>query len=81
MLCEKCAVEVEAVTCKACGKDVMKLGPHCYLCGSRLEEKVQPTDESDIDFENRILCSDGSCIGLVENGVCKVCGKPYVPET
>ena len=81
MLCEKCAVEVEAVQCGSCGKNVVRLGPHCYLCGSTLEAKVQPAGESDLDFENRILCSDGTCIGLVENGVCKVCGKPYLPET
>jgi hypothetical protein len=81
MLCEKCAVEVETVPCKTCGKDVVMLGPYCYVCGGRFEERMQQSDESDIDFEDRILCSDGTCIGLVENGVCKVCGKPYVPET
>jgi hypothetical protein len=81
MLCDKCAVEVETVQCKSCGKDIIGLGPHCYLCGNRLEEGAEPTEESDIDFEERILCSDGTCIGLVEKGVCKVCGKPYVPET
>jgi hypothetical protein len=80
MLCEKCAVEVEAILCKTCGKDIMKLGPYCYVCGSKFEERMQQADESDIDFENRILCSDGTCIGLVEEGVCKVCGKPYLPE-
>jgi len=82
MLCEKCAVEFETFICKACGKNIARLGPYCYLCGGGLEEGTQPAyDESDTDFENRILCSDGTCIGLVENGVCKVCGKPYVPET
>jgi hypothetical protein len=29
------------------------------------------------DLENRVLCSDGTCIGTVENGKCRVCGKPY----
>jgi len=29
------------------------------------------------DFSKRILCSDGACIGVVnEQGICKVCGKP-----
>jgi hypothetical protein len=32
----------------------------------------------DIEWENRILCSDGSCIGVIgPNGLCKECGKPY----
>jgi hypothetical protein len=37
--------------------------------------------DDDLDLSNRILCSDGACIGVVdEKGICKVCGKPYVPE-
>lgn len=32
----------------------------------------------DIDWENRILCSDESCIGVVgPDGKCKECGKPF----
>jgi hypothetical protein len=38
------------------------------------EEKIQ----SDDDWENRILCSDESCIGVIgPDGRCKECGKPY----
>jgi hypothetical protein len=81
MLCEKCGVEVETILCGACGKEIMKLGSYCYACGQKFEVATQQADESDLDFENRILCSDGTCIGLVEKGICKVCGKPYVPET
>ena len=81
MLCEKCAHEVETVRCESCGKEVVRLGPFCYGCGTRLENKVEQAEQSDLDFENRVLCSDGACIGVVEMGVCKVCGKPYVPES
>jgi hypothetical protein len=43
-------------------------------------------NHSDDDWENRILCSDESCIGVIgPDGRCKECGKPYaelpVPET
>jgi hypothetical protein len=32
----------------------------------------------DIDWENRTLCIDESCIGVVgPEGRCKECGKPY----
>lgn len=46
------------------------------------EEKIQ----SDHDWENRILCRDESCIGVIgPDGRCKECGKPYeepqTPET
>ncbi len=84
MLCEKCAQEVEATLCTHCGKTVIKLGPYCCECGNAFE--VLRADEAgesdDIDLSSRILCSDGNCIGVVdERGICKVCGKPYVPES
>lgn len=34
--------------------------------------------QSDIEWENRTLCSDESCIGVIgPDGRCKECGKPY----
>jgi hypothetical protein len=39
---------------------------------------VPPTSKSDDDWENRTLCSDESCIGVIgPDGRCKECGKPY----
>ena len=36
------------------------------------------TDTADSDWENRTLCSDESCIGVIgSDGRCKECGKPY----
>jgi hypothetical protein len=38
------------------------------------EEKNQRDD----DWENRILCRDENCIGVIgPDGRCKECGKPY----
>ena len=35
----------------------------------------------DLDWENRVLCSDESCIGVIgADGRCKECGKPYEGE-
>ena len=32
----------------------------------------------DLDWENRVLCSDGNCIGIIgPDGHCKECGKPF----
>lgn len=79
MLCENCGKEVLTIECAGCGAQVIKLGPYCYLCGAKLLEKKEDTD--DLDFSSRVLCSDGSCIGVInEQGFCKVCGKPYKPE-
>ena len=36
-------------------------------------------DDRDDDWENRTLCSDESCIGVIgPDGRCKECGKPFV---
>ncbi len=83
MLCEKCSQEVGSAECPQCKETVLKLGPCCYKCGARLviEEvsEAEPSGQED-DFSNRVLCSDGTCIGVIdEKGICKVCGKPYVP--
>ncbi len=83
MLCEKCTREVETAECKRCGT-IAKVGPFCYLCGQELEKPVQASREEagEDDFSARILCSDGTCIGVIdEQGLCKVCGKPYSPES
>jgi len=38
--------------------------------------------EADLAWENRILCSDESCIGVIgPDGCCKECGKPYKGES
>jgi hypothetical protein len=41
-------------------------------------EEGQETSFSDTDWTNRILCSDGSCIGVIgPDGNCKECGRKY----
>ena len=35
-------------------------------------------NQADIEWENRRLCSDDNCIGVIgPDGLCKECGKPY----
>jgi len=35
-------------------------------------------NQADIEWENRRLCSDGNCIGVIgPNGLCNECGKSY----
>ena len=37
--------------------------------------------QTDLDWEQRTLCSDESCIGVIgPDGLCKECGKPYSSE-
>jgi len=79
MICEKCAGEIKTVKCKICNREILPIGDYCYLCGADLNKKADDEEEP-LDLSKRILCSDGTCIGVVENGVCKLCGKPYIPE-
>ncbi len=42
------------------------------------EENEKETDPTDIDWEHRVLCSDGNCIGVIgPDGHCNECGKKY----
>ena len=41
-------------------------------------ENENNTPRKDSDWENRRLCSDPACIGVIgADGRCKECGKPY----
>jgi len=43
--------------------------------------KSSKRSKVDIEWENRVLCSDESCIGVVgPDGRCKECGLPYEGE-
>jgi hypothetical protein len=48
-------------------------------------EDEQETSQSDENWDNRILCSDGNCIGVIgPDGHCKECGQKYegpLPES
>jgi hypothetical protein len=93
MICEKCDQEIKVIQCEGCGQEIHDFGPFCYLCGHRLGTPLgshngsqdilsnENVDPDSIDFSTRILCSDGSCIGVIDdNGKCKICGKPFMPE-
>jgi hypothetical protein len=49
------------------------------------EERPEPSEAEaapgDSDWDRRILCSDGNCIGVIgPDGRCKECGKPLEGE-
>ena len=42
------------------------------------EENQEETTNNDSDWDNRVLCNDGNCIGVIgSDGRCKECGKKY----
>jgi len=78
--------------CKECGKEYEGSLPemsaaeneaHSVAQGEDLPPATSEVNEAhaapaDDEWENRILCSDGNCIGVIGlDGKCKECGKPY----
>lgn len=71
-------------TCKVCGRAAPNWGSERER-GLRSEEEVEPEviaskvlaePEAPADFDDRKLCPDGGCIGLLgADGRCTVCGR------
>ena len=77
MKCPRCEETLSSILCQACGEGIPERSLFCCWCG-----KPVLTKEEESDFSNRMLCSDGSCIGVInETGVCKICGKPSTEKT
>ena len=96
MNCPHCGKSLGEVTCPTCERSLPEDSQYCCWCGQKVsgtaaEPEAELTDtavagdhEGTIDFDNRKLCSDGTCIGVIgADGRCKECGKPYTgePET
>ena len=46
-----------------------------------ISEDYDAETPTDLEWEQRTLCSDESCIGVIgPDGICKECGKPYRSE-
>ena len=71
--------------CKECGKAYKDKEPQAGEMDTapsdaapQEDPDVKPATRFDDDWENRTLCSDESCIGVIgPDGCCKECGKPY----
>ena len=85
MKCPHCEEEIPGTPCPECGKIVFADANYCSACGIPLKESAKAVhqgknffdhdDEEDIDFDNRVLCPDGTCTGIIVNGRCSECGK------
>lgn len=76
MKCPRCEEILFHMLCETCGEKIPEKSRFCCWCGSPIQPK-----EEESDFSERILCSDGSCIGVInESGVCNICGKPRAEE-
>jgi hypothetical protein len=79
MKCPHCNQEISGKVCPECGSDTPLESLYCMNCGISLEEEQEEGIEKDngFDFENRVLCPDGTCTGIIIDGKCVECGKPF----
>ena len=80
--CSMCAekIKLEALKCRFCGEMFDK--DEVNKQANKFKENAKNKLVNSEDFSDRILCSDGNCIGILgSDGNCKECGKPFGKET
>jgi hypothetical protein len=83
MKCPYCEADLPWRECPACRERIPLEGRFCAHCGAEVphQDVAAESGEDGIDFSKRILCSDGTCIGVInEDGFCSECGKPHTGE-
>ncbi len=76
MECPRCGENLPVILCQDCRGESPVGSAYCCRCGHTLK-----MPEADAQVSERTLCSDGACIGTInEKGVCNICGKPYTGE-
>ena len=88
MKCPYCEKEIPGTRCQQCGATSPEGANYCMECGFTLEQKVEgiiedvdaAQDNNGVDLENRILCPDGTCTGIIVDGRCIECGKVFQGE-
>lgn len=73
MQCPHCSEEIPDKVCPECDAAVPVPSRYCMMCGAEFEEQQSDRDD-DLDIENRILCPDGTCTGIIVDGRCTECG-------
>ncbi len=76
MRCPHCSKELPGRVCPECDVVVPLDSRYCMMCGTELEaDRTDRSDQDDdLDIENRILCPDGTCTGIIIDGRCSECG-------
>ncbi len=83
MKCPHCEKEIAGSPCPKCGETVFETANYCMACGAPLKEDLKDVpqrdevvdDGSGFDLDDRILCPDGTCTGIIIEGRCTECGR------
>ena len=78
MKCPNCSQEFPVISCQECGEGTPEGANYCMACGVGLMSESEDFQENggEFDFEDRVLCPDGTCTGIIINGKCTECEKP-----
>jgi len=76
MECPHCQEEIPSKACPECGGTTPVESQYCMQCGAYVEESALDDSGDGNDFNDRVLCSDGTCTGIIVDGKCSECGKP-----
>ena len=77
MKCPHCEMEIGGITCSECGSVSPENAKFCIECGVsfRRDESAKTGEDNGFDLEDRVLCEDGTCTGIIVDGKCTECGK------
>jgi hypothetical protein len=78
MKCPHCEKEIPGKHCSSCGSLIPAESRFCMECGARLADEGVTSAQGEEAFDDdRILCPDGTCTGIIVDGKCTECGKPF----
>jgi hypothetical protein len=79
MDCPHCHQEIPGKMCPECGTQVPGESRYCMTCGALFKSETGSVSDAEegLDLESRVLCPDGNCTGIIIDGKCSECGKPY----
>jgi hypothetical protein len=79
MECPHCHQEIPGKMCPECGTQVPGESRYCMTCGALFKSETGSVSDAEdgLDLESRVLCADGNCTGIIIDGKCSECGKPY----
>ena len=78
MECPHCHENIVGMTCPDCGVNIPLESRFCMSCGTLITEDSSSEEDGpdELDLDERILCSDGTCTGIIVDGKCTECGMP-----